>query len=103
MKRFRHIAPGILCGSLPLAREIVAMVAEHGLRSVVDLTQRPRPTVRRACERAGISYIKRPLPYEGGDISGAARAAGAAPRPVFFHCFHGRDRTGAVASALCAA
>lgn len=94
-----EIHPGIWRAKLPLARDVRAFAASGG-RSLVDLTQRSRDTVRRACARYGVRYTKFPLPYEGGDIGGAAVHVLAQERPVLFHCFHGRDRTGAVAARV---
>ena len=96
-----EIHSGIWRSKLPLARD-VRMFAERGGRSLVDLTRRPRDTVRRACERYGVRYMKFPLPYDGGDIDGAVAHVLAQERPVLFHCFHGRDRTGAVALGVLA-
>ena len=87
--------PGLWRSPLPRARDL-ATFAERGGRAVVDLTQRPRDVVARACERHGLTYIKHPLPYQGGDFVAAARAVIAAERPSLVHCFHGRDRTGVV-------
>lgn len=97
--RAREVVPGIWRSPLPLAREIQEF-AEMGGRSVVDLTNRPRPGVQRAAERAGMAYVKYPLPYANGDIRGAADVVQSAERPVLMHCFHGRDRTGRVARVL---
>lgn len=92
----REVVPGLWRSPLPKARDVAAWAAMGG-RSVVDLTQRPRPTVERACARAGLSYIKHPMPYSGGDYTAATNVVLAAPRPALFHCYHGRDRTGVVA------
>lgn len=53
--------------------------------------------MERACTSFGVNYIKQPVPYESGDYDEAVNCILAAPRPVLFHCFHGRDRTGVVA------
>jgi hypothetical protein len=90
------VIPRVYRSRLPRAKDVAAFAAEGG-KSVVDLTQRPRPRVERACVRHGVEYHKHPLPHEGGDIASAAAFVLACARPVLFHCFHGRDRTGAVA------
>lgn len=74
--------------ALPRAADIAAWRPA----SVVDLTQRPRPHVARACHRLGITYVKAPVSYAMHDIESAVRAVLDAPRPVLVHCFHGRDR-----------
>ena len=86
--RISEVVPGIYRSPLPLAREL-ASFAEAGGRAVVDLTQRPRDTIARACERHGLTYVKHPLPYEHGDIDRAADAILAMAPGVLFHCFHG--------------
>lgn len=96
-----EILPGVFRYKLPLAREVAAFAARGG-RSLVDLTQRPRGTIERACAKHGVAYHKFPMPYSGGDADGAARLVLSLPRPVLFHCFHGRDRTGAVAEIILA-
>lgn len=94
-----QVIPGIYRSPLPRARDIAEFAARGGA-TVVDLTQRERSTVARACERQGLRYIKHPLPYVGGDIDAAVEAILSAPAPVLFHCYHGRDRTGCVARVI---
>lgn len=94
-----EVIQGIYRSALPMEREIRAF-KEAGGRSVVDLTQRDRPSIKRWCSRHGLSYTKSPLPYEHGDIDAAARLVLSASRPALFHCFHGRDRTGQVARRI---
>lgn len=98
MKRFREICTGIYAGSLPLAREVLDMKNKYGIVTLVDLTQRERSAVKNACAKNGIEYIKNPVPYEFSDsqIKHASSVILKANRPLFFHCFHGRDRTGEV-------
>lgn len=95
--RFLEFAPGIYRSPLPLAREVAAFAAIGGA-TVVDLTQRPRPTIERACARLGLVYLKHGLPYDFTEamVETAAGVVLIAPRPTLVHCFHGRDRTGAV-------
>lgn len=94
-----EVLPGIFRSRLPRAKDVVVF-AQDGGRSVVDLTRRERGAIRRACERAGLVYIKSPLPYEGGDLEDAAASVLGAEHPVLVHCFHGRDRTGRVLALL---
>lgn len=94
-----EILPGIWRSSMPLRRDVQAFAAAGG-RSIVDLTQRKRGVVERACAAFGVRYVKCSLPYDGGDVGAAASVVLAAARPVLFHCFHGRDRTGAVAALI---
>jgi len=91
VSRIREIGNGLYASPLPLAREIRDAASRLGIRTVIDLTQRPRGTVRRACKAAGLKYIKRPTAYD--DRVDASFALGF-DRPILVHCFHGRDRTG---------
>jgi len=95
----REFLPGFWRSPLPLARDVRAFAAAGG-RALLDLTQRPRPTVARACERAGVRYLKQPVSYEMSGIDDALKVAEAAPRPLLIHCFHGRDRTGLLVRLL---
>lgn len=74
--------------------------ASAGGRTVVDLTQRERPQQVRWCASLDLAYVKLPTPYEGFDAQVIAFRIATLPRPVLVHCFHGRDRTGAVAAEL---
>lgn len=85
--------------SLPRAKDISEFVALGG-RCVVDLTQRDRGVVRRACERYGVKYVKAPVAYDLSGLDMAVTVVRAAPRPTLIHCFHGRDRTGAVVARI---
>lgn len=88
-KNWRYVGHGLYASALPRARDIAWAAAERGIRTAIDLTQRPRPTVERACKRAGIEYRKMPTAY---DASPEPPAGVLTPALVF--CFHGRDRTG---------
>ena len=66
----------------------------------MDLTQRERPSQARWCSALGLEYVKLPTPYEGFDAPTIAARIAALTQPVLVHCFHGRDRTGAVAAEL---
>lgn len=84
---------------LPRKKDLLFFL-EHGGSVVVDLTQRERPQVARWCSALGLAYEKIPTPYEGFDAREIAQRVVAFPGQVLVHCFHGRDRTGAVAAEL---
>lgn len=67
---------------------------------MVDLTQRERPDQSRWCSALGLEYVKIPTPYEGYDACAIAAQVIELRPPVLVHCFHGRDRTGAVAAEI---
>jgi protein tyrosine/serine phosphatase len=93
------VVTGIYMSGLPLARDLREF-AERGGKTYVDLTQRKRPTQERAANRYGIVYIKFPMPYDSTNASEAADTIIQQQRPVMFACFHGRDRSGAVAELI---
>lgn len=95
------VCDGIYRSKLPRARD-VAEFRRHGIVTLVDLTQRERGVILRACAKFGLVYVKCPMPYDFTEehVRAAVRSVLAQTRPVVFHCFHGRDRTGAVAEAI---
>lgn len=93
------MVPGVWRGSLPLVRDLREFV-DAGGKSAVDLTQRPRDTQQQACKRFGLVYIKHGLPYINGDYDSAVDIILGAQRPVWFWCFHGRDRADIVARRI---
>lgn len=95
----KEFLPGIWRSALPRRRDIVAFAAAGG-QAVLDLTQRPRPVVERACLSAGIGYRKSPVSYSGAGAQAALSVALSAGRPLLVHCFHGRDRTGLLVRLL---
>lgn len=99
--RFIRVLSWLYRSPLPLAREVGAFAAIGG-RSVVDLTRRDRGVVERACVRHGLQYLKYGMVYDfdAEHVDAAAAIIVGAPRPVLVHCFHGRDRTGAVVARL---
>lgn len=72
---------------LPRAKDLEACP-----QSLVDLTQRERATVRRACEKYGIEYLKSPVSYDMQGVEKGVEMVLSAEPPVLVHCFHGRDR-----------
>lgn len=99
--RFSFVIAGIYRSPLPLAREIAAFAAIGG-RAVLDLTRRDRPLIARACRKYALEYHKAGMPYDFDEcaVNAAVVVALVLPRPLLVHCFHGRDRTGAVVDAL---
>ena len=84
----RKLTEWLWLSGLPRAADL----AEWRPASVVDLTQRERPSVRRACLRLGLAYHKYPVGYDLLGAEEAVEAVLSAAPPVLVHCFHGRDR-----------
>lgn len=88
----RYCGWGCWSSSLPNLRRIELM-AQKGIKCVLDLTQRDRNNIQRWCNANRISYHKSPVSYDG-DVASAIYDAMNIPKPFAVHCFHGRDRTG---------
>jgi protein tyrosine/serine phosphatase len=111
-RRFETVVPGALYRSGQIAGRIVEPVlAEHGVKVVVDLTEllpdsSDQAAEQRAVDRLGIEYHRFPLRGSGvgSDENYAAAVetiarARAAKRPVLVHCGAGDKRTGGVLAA----
>jgi len=85
--RIHYVGYGLYASPLPRRRDVLSIAGR--VRTWIDLTQRPRPTIERACRDSGIIYHKLPTGYdepitELPDVE----------LPAAVSCFHGRDRTG---------
>lgn len=90
MKKVRKLTENLWLSGLPRAKDII----EHRPATVIDVTCRPRPTVKRACLRIGAEYYKAPVTniYDYIGIEKATQIAESAKTPVWIHCFRGQDR-----------
>jgi hypothetical protein len=88
----RYAGQDLYASALPRAKDLAWMVANLNIKSVIDLTQRPRPTIERACRDFGLHYMKSPTTYDADFVDSSF--ALDLPKPILVHCFHGRDRTG---------
>jgi protein tyrosine phosphatase (PTP) superfamily phosphohydrolase (DUF442 family) len=95
-RRIRYAGYGAYRGPLP-RRMNIEKLSDRGVRSVIDLTRRERRTIHWCCD-FGIDYKKVPLDYDptSTQIERAVSTMAKMERPMYVHCFHGRDRTGAV-------
>lgn len=97
---FGQVGPGVFRGAQPTA-EGYASLRKLGVRTIVNL--RELHSEKEAVEAAGLEAVWIPLQ---ADIRGAvppraedvarflAVVLDPAKQPVFFHCAHGKDRTG---------
>jgi protein tyrosine phosphatase (PTP) superfamily phosphohydrolase (DUF442 family) len=98
-----EVGPGVWRGAQPGRRGFAAL-AEMGIKTVVNL--RPESDHERAwVERLGLRYLYMPLPpldAPSDEQTHAFLEAVTKPehQPVFFHCYHGVDRTGTMAACL---
>lgn len=103
VKRLGAVGEGVYRGSQP-SDEAFEELLIQGVDTVINLrpeSDRERPLV----QRLGMRYIYLPLPPLGAPTHELTLAfLDAATDPahgvVFFHCYHGVDRTGAMAACL---
>lgn len=102
--RFAQVEPGLYRGARP-GRDGLRHLKDGGIRSVVSLLH--DDDERRTAERLGLRYFEIPLhagifgssePTEGEIGRFLSLASDSSNRPLYFHCRHGRDRTGAMAA-----
>lgn len=87
---WRYAGHGLYACALPRRRDVLWMAREAGVRTLIDLTQRERQTVRRACEAAGIRYTKIPTPHDRDPILDPSAELVV---PAVVCCYHGRNRS----------
>jgi tyrosine-protein phosphatase SIW14 len=102
--RFAVIERGLARGGQPSA-EGLRTLRDLGYRTVISF--RKNPAERRRLERMGIRYVEIPMraglfgaaPPSDRDVAQfLSIVADSTQRPVFIHCRHGKDRTGAMAA-----
>jgi len=99
--RFRQVAPGIYRGSAPTVYDVEHLKNEFGIRKIISLDKETGEKINRACKILGIDHVKiyiedrksiRNLLHH--NLKDLLEKGG----PVFFHCHHGKDRTGLLAA-----
>lgn len=96
-----QLLPTLHRGALPCGGEL-HWLKDQGIATVVDLTRRERPMIAAACDRLGLNYIKYPLSDADANPDRLRSAAVLVwnCQPCFFHCWHGRHRTGVTAALI---
>ena len=100
--RFQEIEPGLSRGGQP-NRDGYRFLRDQGYRTVISF--RKNDDERRELERLGINYVE--IPMQAGLFSAStpteedlqrffATLSDSMAHPVFIHCRHGKDRTGAM-------
>jgi protein tyrosine/serine phosphatase len=100
--RFHEIEPGFTRGGQPNG-DGYRLLRDHGYRTVISF--RKNDDERRELARLGINYVE--IPMHAGPFSAStpteedlrrffATVGDSVQRPVFIHCLHGKDRTGAM-------
>jgi protein tyrosine/serine phosphatase len=95
-----EVAPGLYRGGQP-SEEGIAWLKAKGIKTVVNLRHFHGDRERRHVEAAGLAYHR--IALESSDAPSAAQVArflelvrDLTLRPLYVHCKHGVDRTGAM-------
>ena len=87
-------APGVTNGSAPHGDEGVESLEKMCVRTIISVDGFP-PDAPKARQH-GMDYVQIPVGYEGVTedcIMLLTRAIRDLPRPIYIHCFHGRERS----------
>jgi len=104
IENFAWIAPGVCRGAQPDSAGL-RYLAEQGCRTIVNL--RSHHSERAEAEALGMRFVELPLhadalgstaPTEEEVRRFLELVLDPAAQPVFFHCKHGKDRTGTMAA-----
>jgi len=101
LPNFALVAPGIYRGAAPTA-EGLRRLKSMGVRTIIDLRieRRGQAEEAAAAKRLGLNRLRLPMgreaPTSGQVKTFLATLADPTQRPVFVHCQHGADRTGAM-------
>ena len=93
---FALVEDGLYRGGQP-SYEGIQQLKTRGVRTVIDLRDDRNPAERMWVEEAGMAYVNVPTNasrVEPAKIERFLREVDVAQRPIFVHCYHGRDRTG---------
>lgn len=102
VKRFRHVAPGLMCGGQP-DDGALAVLKKGGVKTVIDLRDsegHAREEQKEACS-LGLEYFNIALSHRKKISSQAISkflsiVNDPEKQPIFIHCHAGRDRTSAM-------
>lgn len=97
------VAPGIYRGGMPGKGGMEAL-ANLGVKTVINLRHYHKRTEGAEAKKAGIHYVWLPIPSSGEPSAETlekflAIVQDPDARPVFVHCYRGKDRTGTMIAA----
>ena len=93
---FAAVDDGLYRGGQP-SFDGVRQLKERGVRTVIDLRDDRNPSERMWVEEAGMAYVNigtNANRIEPAKIATFLKEVDEAQKPIYVHCFHGRDRTG---------
>lgn len=100
--RLREVAPSIYRGSAPSPQDVLWLKEKLGIKKIVSLDEETGQRISRSCKLLGIKHIM--LPLDGTRASlikflkHNLKDLLVNDGPTFFHCRHGKDRTGLLAA-----
>ncbi len=100
--KLREVIKGLYRGSAPSPKDVLWLKDNLGINKIVSLDQETGDKIDRACKVLGIKHVKMYidetkqslLKFLNYDLKKLLLDNG----PTFFHCHHGKDRTGLVAA-----
>ncbi len=102
---FAQVSPGLYRGAEPSER-CLGHLAASGIRKIVNLRDEEEASEREQAQARtlGMRYVNIPMSGFGRPEADEVRSVlttirASENQPVFLHCRHGRDRTGAIVAA----
>jgi len=98
-----RVAPGLYRGNAPDEKGVASLKA-LGIRTVINLRHYHGGKEEKRVRRAGLDYVALVLESSDAPSDEDVRrfleiATDPARQPVYFHCWRGKDRTGAMCAA----
>jgi tyrosine-protein phosphatase SIW14 len=96
IKNFDQVTPTLWRGAKP-DEEGLKWLAQHDVKTVVDLRAICTKEEQQLAQAHGLQYIRIPLGFTAPDdnsVESFLALAQSAKQPVFVHCREGEDRTG---------
>lgn len=102
-KNFGVIAPNLYRSALPNQSQIFYLAKHYGINTVIDLTERDRDLVAKACLKAKINYVKIPMVDSEINVLAVNQVLKEVQNINYFaliHCWAGRHRTGLISALI---
>lgn len=102
--RFKKVTEGLYRGGRPSPSDVVHLKNDYGINKIISLDERCGKNISDICKKLGINHYifhlddsrKSLLRLFRNDLKELLLNNG----PVFFHCYHGKDRTGLLAAVF---
>jgi hypothetical protein len=103
ISKFKEIVPGKLYrGSAPSPKDVEILKNKYGINKIVSLDQKTGDAIDRACSLLNIKQIKSYINFDKQSLidlfSNNLKKLLLSDGPTYFHCHHGKDRTGLLAA-----